>query len=50
MSETHPVLAKLTTGLEGTSSLVVGPEHAAEKVSSGVIPVLATPVTINVIE
>jgi acyl-coenzyme A thioesterase PaaI-like protein len=50
MSETHPVLAQVTTGLDGTSSLVVGPEHTAEKVGSGVIPVLATPVMINVIE
>jgi fluoroacetyl-CoA thioesterase len=50
MSETHPVLAQVTTGLEGTSSLVVGPEHTAEKVGSGVIPVLATPVMVNVIE
>jgi fluoroacetyl-CoA thioesterase len=50
MSKTHPVLAQVTNGLEGTSSLVVGSEHTAEKVGSGVIPVLATPVMVNVIE
>ena len=44
------VLARVTPGLKGTSTLRVGPEHTAAKVGSGVIPVLATPVMINVIE
>lgn len=44
------MLEKIAPGQKGTSSLVVGPEHTAEKVGSGVIPVLATPVMINVIE
>lgn len=44
------LLASITPGLEGTATLVVGPEHTATKVGSGVIPVLATPVMINVIE
>lgn len=44
------LLAGIKPGLKGTSSLVVGPEHTAAKVGSGVIPVLATPVMINVIE
>ncbi|MGD9783976.1 MAG: thioesterase family protein [Hyphomicrobiaceae bacterium] len=43
-------LADIVPGLTGTSSLSVGPEHTAAKVGSGVIPVLATPVMINVIE
>lgn len=44
------LLANVQPGLEGTSTLTVGPEHTAAKVGSGVIPVLATPVMINVIE
>ena len=44
------LLANVAPGLKGTSSLVVGPEHTAAKVGSGVIPVLATPIMINVIE
>jgi fluoroacetyl-CoA thioesterase len=43
-------LAAVTAGLTGTSQLVVGPEHTAPFVGSGRIPVLATPVMINVIE
>ncbi len=44
------MLEKITPGQTGTSMLLVGPEHTAVKVGSGVIPVLATPVMINVIE
>lgn len=42
--------SNITPGLKGTATLTVGPEHTAAKVGSGVIPVLATPVMINVIE
>jgi len=45
-----PSSAGLRPGTRGTSSLVVGPEHTAARVGSGVISVLATPVMINVIE
>src|SRR5271156_4848763 len=43
-------LTLITSGLTGTSQLVVGPEHTAPFVGSGRIAVLATPVMINVIE
>jgi fluoroacetyl-CoA thioesterase len=43
-------LAPITAGLTGTSQLLVGPQHTAPFVGSGRIPVLATPVMINVIE
>jgi fluoroacetyl-CoA thioesterase len=43
-------LTRITIGLSGTSTLVVGPEHTAPFVGSGRIPVLATPVMINMIE
>jgi fluoroacetyl-CoA thioesterase len=43
-------LTAVTAGLIGTSRLKVGPEHTAPFVGSGRIPVLATPVMINVIE
>jgi fluoroacetyl-CoA thioesterase len=43
-------LSPITTGLTGTAQLLVGPEHTASFVGSGRIPVLATPVMINVIE
>jgi fluoroacetyl-CoA thioesterase len=46
MVDLTPVIA----GLTGTSRLLVGPEHTAAFVGSGRIPVLATPVMINVIE
>ncbi len=45
-----PVLVRVAPGLTGTAELVVGPEHTAPFVGSGRIPVLATPVMINVIE
>lgn len=50
MSKAKSLLAALSPGLKGTSTLVVRPEHTAAKVGSGVIPVLATPIMINVIE
>ena len=43
-------LSRITPGLRGTAQLLVGPEHTAPFVGSGRIPVLATPVMINVIE
>ena len=41
---------KLKTGQTGTATLVVAAEHTAPRVGSGRIPVLATPILINVIE
>ena len=43
-------LSKLHVGLKGTAEAVVGEEHTAPKVGSGLIHVLATPVMINLIE
>jgi fluoroacetyl-CoA thioesterase len=43
-------LSKLSVGLKGSADLLVGADHTAPKVGSGRIPVLATPVMINVIE
>jgi fluoroacetyl-CoA thioesterase len=43
-------LSKLTMGLRGTADLLVGIDHTAPRVGSGRVPVLATPVMINVIE
>ena len=45
-----PDLSKLQTGLQGTARLLVGVEHTAPSIGSGLVPVLATPVMINVIE
>lgn len=42
--------SRLKAGYKATAELVVGPEHTAERVGSGRIAVLATPVMINVIE
>jgi fluoroacetyl-CoA thioesterase len=42
--------SRITPGLKGTAHLLVGLEHTAPFVGSGRIPVLATPVMINVIE
>jgi predicted thioesterase len=50
---TKPPATNLTAvvpGLTGTAELVVAPEHTAERVGSGAIAVLATPVMINLIE
>ena len=43
-------LSPLKTGMKGTSELLVGVEHTAPRIGSGRVPVLATPVMINVIE
>lgn len=40
----------LKPGLTGTADLLVGAEHTAPRVGSGMVAVLATPVMINVIE
>ncbi len=40
----------LRPGLRGRRDLVVGPEHTAPHVGSGRVPVLATPVVINLLE
>src|SRR6187549_3526105 len=41
---------ELPAGLKGSAELVVGEQHTAPRVGSGRIRVLATPVTINLIE
>lgn len=43
-------LSNLKPGLVGSADLLVGPEHTAPRVGSGMVAVLATPVMINVIE
>lgn len=43
-------LSQLKTGMKGSSGLLVGVEHTAPRIGSGRVPVLATPVMINVIE
>jgi fluoroacetyl-CoA thioesterase len=43
-------LSQLQPGLTGTAELVVGVEHTAPSIGSGLVPVLGTPVMINVIE
>jgi predicted thioesterase len=43
-------LSALRTGLKGSADLLVAVEHTAPRVGSGRVPVLATPVMINVIE
>ncbi len=40
----------LKPGLTGESSIVVSDEHTAPHVGSGVVPVLATPVMVNLLE
>jgi len=40
----------LRPGLKGQASLIVGDEHTAPRVGSGLVRVLATPVMINLIE
>jgi fluoroacetyl-CoA thioesterase len=42
--------AALTPGLTGRTELVVGEEHTAPRVGSGLVQVLATPVMINLFE
>src|SRR3990172_3191598 len=41
---------RLTPGLKGSTELVVAAEHTAPHVGSGRVPVLATPVVINLLE
>src|SRR5258706_7201897 len=43
-------LAHVPNGLTGSADLVVGVEHTAPSIGSGLVPVLATPVMINLIE
>jgi predicted thioesterase len=43
-------LSKLRPGLVGAADLRVGVEHTAPSIGSGVIPVLGTPVLINLME
>jgi fluoroacetyl-CoA thioesterase len=43
-------LSKLQSGLTGSAELLVGVEHTAPSIGSGRVPVLATPVMINLIE
>jgi fluoroacetyl-CoA thioesterase len=43
-------LSPLKIGLKGSADLVVGVEHTAPSIGSGLVPVLATPVMINLIE
>ena len=43
-------LSKLQPGLKGSAELLVGVEHTAPRIGSGRVPVLATPVMINLIE
>src|SRR6187402_3577581 len=43
-------LSQLKNGMKGSSELLVGVEHTAPRIGSGRVPVLATPVMINVIE
>lgn len=46
MKTTH----RLKPGLKGKKSIVVAQEHTAPHVGSGVVPVLATPVMVNLLE
>jgi fluoroacetyl-CoA thioesterase len=43
-------LSRLQPGMRGSAQLLVGIEHTAPKVGSGLVPVLATPVMINLVE
>src|ERR1700740_3444473 len=43
-------MSQLKPGLTGSADLVVGVEHTAPSIGSGLVPVLGTPVMINVIE
>lgn len=43
-------LSQLKPGLVGHAELVVGEQHTAPKIGSGRVPVLATPVMINLME
>ncbi len=41
---------RLRSGLKGETAIIVGEEHTAPHVGSGVVPVLATPVMVNLLE
>jgi predicted thioesterase len=43
-------LSNMKPGLKGHAQILVGVEHTAPSIGSGKVPVLATPVMINVIE
>ena len=43
-------LSRLKPGLAGSAELLVGSEHTAPSIGSGRVPVLATPVMINLME
>ena len=43
-------LSPLKIGLTGSADLLVRVEHTAPSIGSGLVPVLATPVMINLIE
>jgi fluoroacetyl-CoA thioesterase len=43
-------LSQLKPGLIGSAEILVGVEHTAPSIGSGLVPVLGTPVMINVIE
>jgi fluoroacetyl-CoA thioesterase len=43
-------LSALKVGLRGAAGMTVGEEHTAPRVGSGKVPVLATPVMINLME
>ncbi len=43
-------LSQLQTGMKGTAQILVGVEHTAPSIGSGKVPVLGTPVMINLIE
>jgi predicted thioesterase len=45
-----PDFSAVRVGLAGSAELIVAPEHTAQRVGSGQIAVLATPVMINLIE
>jgi len=43
-------LSQLNPGCTGSTELLVGVEHSAPSIGSGLVPVLGTPVMINLIE
>jgi fluoroacetyl-CoA thioesterase len=49
-SVVRPLLSELKPGLTGMAELVVAPVHTAPSIGSGLVPVLATPIMINLIE
>lgn len=43
-------MSAVRPGLKGSVTLLVGPEHTAPRIGSGLVAVLATPVMINLME